>query len=202
MLLWLLKTELITWVPPPPQFILGQPHPMRGLWEEQEVQSDRGGQQASSGGQGGPEETGPERHPLHLCSHLSPLLHPTWGELTNYRAPLQHQGLNLWIFLFIFKSLKCRKHIIACRKPWVLFLTYFFTPLSPFFYISISLSLLRYLKCSWVPTHCWPMATWCRVWGHLRWRWWPRPSMCLCWCAARPTSSARGSRLTHLCPTS
>lgn len=44
------------------QLVAGQPHPVRGLREKQEVPCDRGGQQASAGGQGGPEAPGPEGH--------------------------------------------------------------------------------------------------------------------------------------------
>lgn len=50
---------------------------MRGLGEKQEVPRDRGRQQASAGGQGGPEAPGPERHQLHLRPYLGCFLHPS-----------------------------------------------------------------------------------------------------------------------------
>lgn len=59
------------------QLVTGQPHPVRGLREKQEVPCDCGGQQASSGGPGSPEAPGPEGHQLYLCPYLSCLLHPS-----------------------------------------------------------------------------------------------------------------------------
>ena len=62
-----------------PQLIPGKPHLVRGLWQEQEVPRDCGGQQAPAGGQGVPEAPGPEGHQLHLRPHLSCFLYPTRG---------------------------------------------------------------------------------------------------------------------------
>lgn len=59
------------------QLVSGQPHPVRGLREKQEVPCDRGGQQASTGGPGSPEAPGSEGHQLHLRPYLSCVLHPS-----------------------------------------------------------------------------------------------------------------------------
>lgn len=48
---------------------------------------------------------------------------------------------------------------------------------------------------------CWPMVTWCLVWGRLRLLWLQKPSTYRCWCVVRPTSSVRGCRRIPLCQT-
>lgn len=90
-------------------------------------------------------------------------------------------------------------YILPEVKPSLYFTMFLF-----FWCIDVSHLHLEPCRCqrfSWVPMRCWPMAMLCLVWGRLRLLWLQKPLTYLCWCVARPTSSARGCRRIPSCQT-